>query len=809
VEPLSADDPRAVGEFSLRARLGAGGMGQVFLGFSPSGRAVAVKVIHADLADNQEFLSRFRHEVAAAQAVSGIYTAPVVAVGMQDRPPWLATAFVPGPTLSEVIKAYGPMPEAALWRLAAGLAEALQAVHARGIVHRDLKPGNVLLAADGPRVIDFGIAQAAMGTALTSTGIIGTPGFMSPEQAEGVRVGPASDVFSLGCVLTYAATGSHPFGSGSPASVVFRVVHAQPALDPVPAALRGILAGCLAKNPDERPTLPALAAAVSSGGSDTGSLGGAFWPVSVAGLIRRHQAQLDAIISRPAGAGPAPLPGPASALAQPGPAPLPPGPGPLPPRPGPLSPAMQPRLASPYPAAAPGRPATPPPGAAPGYPGAAPGRPATPPPGAAPGYPGAGPGRPATPAPSPVPGYPGRPPAQPPGMRPVVPPQGPPMGSLPGAHRTAPQGPGQAAGASTGHSTGRRAVLAGLGVAVGAVLGVTGWKLSERGGSGRGQEVWRFTAQDRISGSPAVGSGAVYFGSDDQNIYAVDTSTGKKLWSYTTGGPVSSTPAVASGLVYVGSSDQKVYALRASSGTVAWQLALDGPVQCQMVVADGMVYAISVGGTLSQIDAASGKLHEQVDTGSSSPTPAAAIGGSLYIGNANGGLFAYELPTEQQSWHFAAPSGRAVSAGPLVSDGTVLIVCQDNTLYAVGTANGDKLWSRSGIPVGTSYLAADGSLAYAYSTVRGLYALTALDTRTGAVRWTSEGGGSIQLIEPAISGGIVYAGGNGSMTGYQARTGSTAWEFNFDGLCPAGPAIADGTLYFGDGEGQHMYAVRV
>ena len=186
MEPLSASDPRTVGEFQLRARLGSGGMGRVYLGFSPAGRAVAVKVVHPELARDQEFIRRFGQEVAAARAVSGMYTTPVVSSGLDDDPPWLATVFVPGPSLATVISSRGPLPEAAAWRLAAGLAEALQAVHACGLVHRDLKPANVLLAADGPHVIDFGISRALNSTTLTVKGMVaGTPGFMSPEQASG------------------------------------------------------------------------------------------------------------------------------------------------------------------------------------------------------------------------------------------------------------------------------------------------------------------------------------------------------------------------------------------------------------------------------------------------------------------------------------------------------------------------------------------------------------------------------------------------------------------------------------------------
>jgi serine/threonine protein kinase len=294
MKPLAADDPRVIGEYRLRARLGAGGMGRVYLGLSPAGRAVAIKVVHPDLASDADFLRRFGQEVAAARAVSGIYTAPVVASGLNERPPWLATAFVPGPSLDEVVAENGPLPEQALWPLLAGLVEALQAIHACGVVHRDLKPANVLLATDGPRVIDFGIARAADGTSLTAAGVVfGTPGYMSPEQAEGRGAGPASDVFALGCVVAYAAAGMGPFGTGTAAAILYRVVHADPVLDGVPPRLRQVIAACLAKDPAARPSLRALSGMIAGGMDATGPSAVAFWPSSVARLIGAHQARLE------------------------------------------------------------------------------------------------------------------------------------------------------------------------------------------------------------------------------------------------------------------------------------------------------------------------------------------------------------------------------------------------------------------------------------------------------------------------------------------------------------------------------------
>ncbi|MGH3121871.1 MAG: protein kinase domain-containing protein [Streptosporangiaceae bacterium] len=294
MKPLAADDPRVIGEYRLRAQLGAGGMGRVYLGLSPAGRAVAIKVVHSDLASDADFLRRFGQEVAAARAVSGIYTAPVVASGLNERPPWLATAFVPGPPLDQVVAENGPLPEQALRPLLAGLVEALQAIHACGVVHRDLKPANVLLATDGPRVIDFGIARAADGTSLTAAGVVfGTPGYMSPEQAEGRGAGPASDVFALGCVVAYAAAGMGPFGTGTAAAILYRVVHAQPVLDGVPPRFRPVIAACLAKDPAARPSLRALSGMIAGGMDATGPSAVAFWPSSVARLIGAHQARLE------------------------------------------------------------------------------------------------------------------------------------------------------------------------------------------------------------------------------------------------------------------------------------------------------------------------------------------------------------------------------------------------------------------------------------------------------------------------------------------------------------------------------------
>ncbi|MFI6638845.1 serine/threonine-protein kinase [Streptomyces sp. NPDC050504] len=246
--------PERIGGYTVERKLGAGGMGTVYLARSRGGRAVAVKVARPELAADPHFRERFRAEVAAARSVGGFHTAPVVDADPAAEAPWLATAYVPGPTLAALLEAGGPMDEARLRQLGAALAEALAAIHGCGLVHRDLKPGNIIMAPDGPRVLDFGIARALESTRLTATGVaFGTPGFLAPEQALGVEVDGAADVFALGAVLVAAAGGS-AFGAGTPMGLMYRSVHEPPDLAAVPEALRPVLASCLAKEPAQRPS---------------------------------------------------------------------------------------------------------------------------------------------------------------------------------------------------------------------------------------------------------------------------------------------------------------------------------------------------------------------------------------------------------------------------------------------------------------------------------------------------------------------------------------------------------------------------
>lgn len=256
VRALGENDPREVGGFTLVGFLGAGAMGRVYLGRTLGGRRVAVKLIDAELGRDEEFRSRFRQEIDAARRVHGMFTAAVVAADPHAERPWLATEYVPGPSLQEAVTLNGRLPADVVIKLAAGVAEALAAVHGAGVVHRDLKPGNVLLAEDGPRVIDFGIARAQDATSLTRTNMrVGTPGYMAPEQIEAKgAVGPPCDVFALGALLAFAATGASPYGSGAATSLAFRIVHGEPDLEAVPEELRELVRRCLDKDPSARPT---------------------------------------------------------------------------------------------------------------------------------------------------------------------------------------------------------------------------------------------------------------------------------------------------------------------------------------------------------------------------------------------------------------------------------------------------------------------------------------------------------------------------------------------------------------------------
>ncbi|MDF2259269.1 serine/threonine-protein kinase [Streptantibioticus ferralitis] len=261
---LRREDPRVVGSFRLHRRLGAGGMGVVYLGADKRGQRVALKVIRPELAEDQEFRQRFAREVSAARRIRGGCTARLVAADLDADRPWFATQYVPGPSLYDKVSSEGPLPAAEVAAIGAALAEGLVAVHDAGVVHRDLKPSNILLSPKGPRIIDFGIAWATGASTLTHVGTaVGSPGFLAPEQVRGAAVTPATDVFAFGATLSYAAAADSPFGQGSSEVMLYRVVHEEPDLRGVPDSLAPLVHACLAKEPQDRPSTARLAERLS------------------------------------------------------------------------------------------------------------------------------------------------------------------------------------------------------------------------------------------------------------------------------------------------------------------------------------------------------------------------------------------------------------------------------------------------------------------------------------------------------------------------------------------------------------------
>ena len=335
MDPLTGDDPAEIAGYQLRARVGDGGMGRVYLALTPAGRPVALKVVRPDLGGDAEFRRRFRQEVDAARRVHGMYTAQVLDAGPDASPPWLVTAYVPGPSLQQAVAEHGPMPEQTVFVLLAGVAEALAAIHAAGIVHRDLKPSNVLLAPDGPRVIDFGIARAADSTVLTGTGmVVGSPPFMAPEQVMGQAVTPAADVFALGSVAVFAATGRSAFGDGADMAILYRVMHQEPDLGGCPPRLREVVGRCLAKDPAVRPSPAEIIAACRARTTvEAGGLAGPWLPPDVLAALPQHvppsappwpqalSSQLSSLHVAPSGVSP-----PWAPATQAGPNPIPPVP---------------------------------------------------------------------------------------------------------------------------------------------------------------------------------------------------------------------------------------------------------------------------------------------------------------------------------------------------------------------------------------------------------------------------------------------------------------------------------------------------
>jgi len=730
MDPLSAADPPAVGEFRLLARLGSGGMGRVFLASSLAGRIVAVKVIHQELCRDAEFVRRFRGEVEAAAKVSGWYTAPVVAAGVNDSPPWLATAFVPGPSLEDVVRRYGPLPTSAVWRLAAGLAEALRAIHGTGLIHRDLKPANVLLALDGPRVIDFGISRAVTDTRMTATGvIIGTPSYMSPEQVEGLVAGPASDVFSLGSVLGYAASGSAPFGDGrsmSATSVMYRIVHAEPDLGAIPEHVRELIEACLAKDPWQRADLVRVAARGTAAAERLGLSPAMFWPHEVAKVIQAQQAALTAQIEALQVAPATHLEGNWRANA--------------------IAPASS-RGAEPEPRG----PSLEDAHAIPRHRGVTRGTSRR-------GLLiGAGVGgvaviggtigwvissRPATSAP-PATGT-GHTPRQTGQAAPSAGALQPYFGL--GPHRTA----------AWKFPTGN-AIQADPGAANGVVyVGSTDNNVYAVSIATR-RQVWSFEA-GTVSAAPELAGDVVCLSTTDGHFYARRAANGAPAWDVATDAPAyyRRNWTVDGGSVILATVTAPPQAHDAATGAKGVTFRTSQPFAVALKAAGGVLYALDASGILYAFQAATGTeiWHNPLLSGDDRAGTSLAIdGGSVYLGTISGTLYAIEARTGRILWRYHPGSG--IETDLAVADGVVYVKDNNGTLHAVRAATRKPVWKLVGNVTGPYGLTLAGGRLY-YTTD---LAVQALNAKTGTPVWSFPAPGDAPLLStPAVASGLVFVG---------------------------------------------------
>ncbi|MEU2508842.1 PQQ-binding-like beta-propeller repeat protein [Streptomyces sp. NPDC007863] len=761
MEQLTQHDPRRIGPFEVLGRLGAGGMGLVYLARSASGRRVAIKTVRTELAEDQLFRVRFTREVEAARAVSGFYTAAVVDADPRAAVPWLATAYVPAPSLEEIVNECGPLPAQAVRWLAAGVAEALQSIHGAGLVHRDLKPSNVLVVEDGPRVIDFGIASGVSNTRLTMTNVaVGTPAYMSPEQARDSRsVTGASDVFSLGSMLVFAATGHAPFHGANPVETVFMLLRDGPDLEGLPDELRPLIDACMQMDVAQRPTPADLQAMLAphlfGPGSDDSGTASAWLPESAVTMIETRR-----------GGRTTPQP--------------PVSPPPMPPRPPAPYEGGDPR--SPEPAHAGGRHAGP----------------------------AAESGGPVRLGGATVPIGPGPRVAD---TRAALR-----LGQAADPHATGwvrPPG-GEAAPAATPAPVPQQAAqpepgpwrpwrfrmsndVWGTPVVDGDLLYVTSFEVHALDtGSGRRQ----FKTRD-VAWSMAVAQGRIH-ASDGPTLYALDATDGGERWRLRTdawvyslkvdrGTVVTGTrgggaqgweasngaklwevtgcqtdfetpeagPAIHGDTVYVWQ-DARLRALDARTGVERWSYPIGDAASCGHVpvrvapAEDGCVY-VSAGTRVLSIDIAAGHVrwHFEAPAVFLSPpafAPGPAVtGGGVYLADHLGTVYALDATTGQDRWRIATEQ-RQSSEPVLVADGNVH-VGSGSALYTLDAVTGTPRWRfAAGAELVGTPVVADGRVHFGSAD----HVLYTLDATGGQLRWKLATGGEI-TGSPVVRGGVVYA----------------------------------------------------
>ncbi|MCF3177575.1 PQQ-binding-like beta-propeller repeat protein [Streptomyces sioyaensis] len=809
LKQLTQHDPRRIGPFEVLGRLGAGGMGLVYLARSASGRRVAIKTVRTELAEDQLFRVRFTREVEAARAVSGFYTAAVVDADPRAAVPWLATAYVPAPSLEEIVNECGPLPAQAVRWLAAGIAEALQSIHGAGLVHRDLKPSNVLVVEDGPRVIDFGIASGVSNTRLTMTNVaVGTPAYMSPEQARDSRsVTGASDVFSLGSTLVFAATGHAPFHGANPVETVFMLLREGPDLAGLPDELRPLMESCMQMEAGQRPS-PAdlqsqLAPHLFGSGSDDSGTASAWLPPGAVALIEGRRGGRTAVAANGQRAGSG------RAAGRPAPAAPPP----------PASPPMP--AAQPVPA--PPRPDSAPVGAESGWGGQV---------GAGPGahrvsdprgaHPGPMPQAAAlgTDAPARVTPVSAAPPAGALSAAPPAPADGAagpvrlggspsPIGPGPRADSPGPQPRGQA-GAATNWVRPPGAPTTGV-----PPQGQAGGAAGE--GPGRGEappppeaqpaepgrwRPWRFRMSNDVWGTPAVADDLLYVTSFE--VHALDVASGRRKFKTR---DVAWAMAVADGRIHA-SDGPSLYALDAEDGSDRWRLNTEGWVYA-LEVDRGTVVTTTRGGGIQAWEAGTGELlweagGVQTDFESAEAGPV-VHDGTVYVW-ADARLKALEARTGAERWSYPIGDAAACGGVPMrllpASDGAVYVVAGTRVL-ALDSARGDVRWHFEAPAVFLSPPAfapgpaVTGGGVYLADYLGTVYALDAADGRD---RWriATE---ARQSGEPVlVAHGAVHLGSGKALYTLDAVTGTPRWRFQAGAEVVGAPVVAEGRVHFGSAD---------
>ncbi|MFI0718817.1 PQQ-binding-like beta-propeller repeat protein [Streptomyces sp. NPDC021224] len=773
MEQLTQHDPRRIGPFEVLGRLGAGGMGLVYLARSASGRRVAIKTVRAELAEDQLFRVRFTREVEAARAVSGFYTAAVVDADPRAAVPWLATAYVPAPSLEEIVNEAGPMPAQAVRWLAAGIAEALQSIHAAGLVHRDMKPSNVLVVEDGPRVIDFGIASGVSNTRLTMTNVaVGTPAYMSPEQARDSRsVRGASDIFSLGSTLVFAATGHAPFHGANPVETVFMLLREGPDLTGLPDELRPLIESCMRMEAEARPTPADLQAQLaphlfSTGNDDNTGTASAWLPAGAVALIEQRR-----LGGHPVNGGrphqparPAPVSGPQ--------VPVDPGLPPRPPQPPPVPAQAQAeehhgrhsrdRPAEPVQLA----------GSAPIGPGlrvaeAAEHKAAT---GAAPGTEWVrrrgGAHRVGDPAPPAV---------------------------------SAPQG--QTAAAAPAEWRPWRFRMSndvwGTPVVSEGLLYVTSFEVHALDvATGRRE----FKTRD-VAWTMAVDGGRIH-ASDGPSLFALDAKDGSDRWRTPVEGWVYTVRADAGTLV-TGTRGGGVQAWDAARGILRWerggaQAEAETPESGPTVVGRAVFYR--GGGQLHAVDALTGAAMWSCPVGpwgpgGAVPTLPVVAEGTVYL-TAGTRVLALDARSGAERWHFDAPAVMlappAHVPGPGASGGGVYVVDHLGTVYALDPADGRQRWRVATEPRQSvePVVVAAGAVHLGAGS-----ALYTLEAAGGTPRWRFAAQGDI-VGSPAVADGRVHFGSTDHcLYTVDAQGGQLRWRLETGGEITGSPVSADGVVY--------------